>query len=230
MPKIWHGFAQMYTRIIFYDRVKHFLMPYHSSKYLGFDYYWRAATSAVVCAAVTLGLTYPLDLIHTRTSADMARKGTTRLYKTTFDCFNRTNIDEMRMGLYKGWEFTLGSALARAALQLPIYSLVKKLEGGDDSVVGRFQQRIGSAMISGSMITLLLYPLDTCKKINQVNGGRGFNNSYTGFMDVARKAPSQLGMAGLYRGASLMLVTSVVSAFTQFTVYDLLTAKNKKQD
>lgn len=59
-------------------------------------------------------ITYPFDLIHTRMCADMSRKNTTRLYQTTFDCFNRTNLDETRMGLYKGAEVAVAQALIRS--------------------------------------------------------------------------------------------------------------------
>lgn len=106
----------MFCRVLFFDKIKNWLMPYDTSKYSGFDYFWRVAVSSVTCGAVTLGLSYPLDLIHTRMATDMARKNTTRLYTTTFDCFNRTNMDESRYGLYKGAEFAVASALIRSMI------------------------------------------------------------------------------------------------------------------
>lgn len=93
---------QMFTRVLVFDKIKNWMMPYDNSKYQGFDYFWRAACSSVMCSGFMLFLSYPLDLIHTRTCTDMSRKNTPRLYTTTFDCFNRTNLDEARWGLYKG--------------------------------------------------------------------------------------------------------------------------------
>ena len=75
--------------------------------------------------SVTTALTYPLDLLHTRLSADNTPMTRQRVLNSTFQCFNRTNLDEGRLGLYKGVEFALMGGLIRAMLQLPIYDLVK---------------------------------------------------------------------------------------------------------
>lgn len=128
----------MLTRVVFYDQIKNWLMPYDVTKYQGFDYFWRAATASVLCSALTLFTSYPLDLIHTRTSADMSRKNMPRLYTTTFDCFNRTNLDETRLGLFKGAEIAVFASLARSVLQLPVYSMVKHVQPADDSYLAQF--------------------------------------------------------------------------------------------
>ena len=57
--------------------------------------------------ALTTFVTYPFDLFHTRMVADLQKKGKTRLFSTTFDCFNRTHLDEGRKGLYKGVEMAI---------------------------------------------------------------------------------------------------------------------------
>ena len=88
-------------------------MPYDVSKYIGFDYFWRVACASQIITGLNLLMCYPLDLIHTRTSGDMSKKGTTRLYQTTFDCFNRTNLEETRIGLYKGYEIAYAAAIGR---------------------------------------------------------------------------------------------------------------------
>jgi len=108
-----------------YDKIKHYFMPYDSRKYKGGDFFWRAAMAAGFCNGLTLLLTYPFDLVHTRISTDMSKKGQKRLFKTSFDCFNRTHIDEGRKGLYKGFEFAVVSSLLRGALTLPVYEMMK---------------------------------------------------------------------------------------------------------
>ena len=116
----------MMIRVLFYDKIKNYMMPFDTHKYSGLDYFWRVATSAVICGGLTMVFTYPFDLIHTRTATDMARKNTSRLYTTTFDCFNRTNLDEGRLGLFKGADIAVASAVIRSILQLPVYSMVKR--------------------------------------------------------------------------------------------------------
>ena len=46
---------------------------------------------------------------------------------TTFDCFNRTHVDEgFLSGLYKGWELSVFSSGLRIALTLPILDVIRK--------------------------------------------------------------------------------------------------------
>lgn len=101
------------------------MMPYDLNKYKGLDYYWRAAFAGICSMSATILLTYPLDLIHTRLSADITKRGQPRLYITTFECFNRTNLDETRKGLYKGMGVMIFGSLLRGALALPLYDFIK---------------------------------------------------------------------------------------------------------
>ena len=115
----------MYVKILFYDRIKHAVMPYDVKKYKGLDLVIRTTSSSLLSMLIMTLVTYPFDLFHTRTSVDMTTKGKTRLYKTTFEVFNRTHMDEGRLGLYKGIEFCAISAALRAAMTLPVYDAVK---------------------------------------------------------------------------------------------------------
>lgn len=94
---------QLFMRVFLYDKIKNSFMPYDSHKYKGFDYFWRAASSFAIITGLTTLVVYPFDLVHTRMCADISSKGQQRLFTTTFDCFNRTHLDEGRAGLYKGY-------------------------------------------------------------------------------------------------------------------------------
>ena len=96
-------------------------MPYDSHKYQGFSYYWRLALSGTLCMLLTTFLTYPFDLFHTRMATDLTKKGQARLFSTTFECFNRTHLDEGRRGLYKGVEASILSSMLRGAMVLPLF-------------------------------------------------------------------------------------------------------------
>ena len=102
------------------------IMPYNASKYSGIDYFFRSQAAALCCMGVTTLFAYPFDLLHTRLAADCTPASRQRIYSSTFQCFNRTNIEEGRWGMYRGLDFALFSAAIRAALQLPVYDLVKK--------------------------------------------------------------------------------------------------------
>lgn len=112
-------------QITIYDRVKNSYFPLDTSRYSGFDYCWRFFGSFSTTIALSAAFTYPFDLIHTRLVSDMSQNNG-RLIKTTFDCFNRTNIDEgFRTGLYKGVEINTSAAYLRACLTLPLMDLVR---------------------------------------------------------------------------------------------------------
>jgi len=150
-----------------YDKVKGWFMPYDTHKYRGLDYYWRAAGAFSVCTAITTLLVYPFDTIHTRIAADLTPKGKPRLFTTTFDCFNRTHIDEGRIGLYKGYQLAILSSVLRASLTLPIYDTYSRglpNQGAASGWLNNFNQRLGASFVSSMLISLLLYPLDTMKR------------------------------------------------------------------
>lgn len=50
-------------------------------------------------------------------------------------------------------------------------------------------------------------------------------NNYSKLPELAVRLPQNLGLRGMYRGWHLFLLTSVISSYTQFTVYDWLAAK-----
>ena len=50
-------------------------MPYDNRKYKGFDFYWRSALAFTMSATLTTLIAYPFDLIHTRITSDMTKKG-----------------------------------------------------------------------------------------------------------------------------------------------------------
>lgn len=152
-------------KVVFYDNIKNFFMPYDARKYKGADYYWRAAASGMLCMGTSTLITYPLDLIHTRLSTDLTKKGQPRLYTTTFECFSRTNIDEGRKGLYKGLFVTLFASLLRGALTLPIYDVMKNQRmTSNDTLLDRFWLKLGPSVATSIAVSLLLYPFDTVKR------------------------------------------------------------------
>ena len=182
MPHIYKQWVQVIIKVAFYDRIKHTFMPYNPSKYSGLDYFIRAQTAAALCMGISTIFTYPFDLLHTRLSADATPAGRQRIYTSTFQCFNRTNIEEGRFGCYKGLEFAVAGAVLRAIFMMPVYDFVKltaNKSGFDSGVTGEFSQRIGASFVSGVLLATILYPLDTFKRNAQLNGGIGYRQSFT---------------------------------------------------
>lgn len=123
---LYRHFILISMNVSIFDRVKQKYMPQDPSRYQGLDFLWRYCASTGMLMGITAGLVYPLDLIHTRLTSDMTIRGDKRLYATTFDCFNRTNIDEgFRAGVYKGVEISMVSSALRAGMALPLYSVLR---------------------------------------------------------------------------------------------------------
>lgn len=212
---------QLCMRVFLYDKIKNSFMPYDSHKYKGFDYFWRAASSFALITGLTTLVVYPFDLVHTRMSADITSKGQQRLFTTTFDCFNRTHLDEGRAGLYKGYQLAILSSVLRASLTLPVYDTMRTTLP-TDGWLANFSQRLGASFASSMAMSLLLYPLDTMKRCQQLNGGRGQLMLYRGLLDGFQKLHSQQGFGAFYRGVSLFFVKEVICAFAQVSVYEAL--------
>lgn len=129
MANVYKQWLQCGLKIAFYDKFKNMFMPYDTHKYGGIDFFLRVCCASVFSTAVTFLLIYPLELVHTRLAIDMTPKGSQRLYSSTFECFNRTNVDEFKAGLYKGWQFSLVASAARMLITLPVYEVVDRVLG-----------------------------------------------------------------------------------------------------
>lgn len=125
---IYRNMSLIILRVSIYDRIKHKYMSLDPSRYGpgSLEYYGRLMSQSAMLIGMTTALVYPLDLIHTRMATDMSKKNQRRLYATTFDCFNRTNIDEgFKEGLYKGWKVAAFSSFFRSMLTLPMIDLIR---------------------------------------------------------------------------------------------------------
>ena len=152
-------------------------MPYDQSRYSGIEYYGRFFGSSLMTIGVTALFTYPLDLIHTRISSDITKKNEQRLFSTTFDCFNRTGLDEGNKALYKGVEVAATASAIRCMATLPLYDMLRsqKSSSFDFGIpqLKNFNEKMGIAFFSSFIMSLFLYPFDTVKKNLQLNGARG---------------------------------------------------------
>jgi len=122
-----------------------------------------------------LGLTYPLDLAHTRLAADLSKKGQERLYTTTFEALNRTHVREGREGFYKGAPV--------GAIQSILTAMVFPLHDYAKGYLPDRYQRVGPALVVSLVSSLLFYPLDTVKRCQMLSGGPGQGNFYAGWQD-----------------------------------------------
>ena len=66
----------------------------------------------------------------------------------------------------------------------------------------------------------VLYPLETAKRLMQVNGSLGYNRAFESTLDMFRKT----GVKNLYRGYSLHCMKLIPFSFIQFSLYRMIKA------
>lgn len=82
--------------------------------------------------------------------------------------------------------------------------------------------KIGFSFLSSTLMSLLLYPLDTAKRIYQMNGARGCHIKYDSQVHFLKEMLSPKQIPTLYRGVHIFAVKEVLVAFTQFSLYETL--------
>ena len=117
---------------------------------------------------------------------------------------------------------------------MPVYDTVKLVAdkaGVDrDGTMGTFTQRFGASVVSGLLLSTLLYPLDTFKRNAQLNGGIGYRQAFSDPFECTQYVfKENKGNLGLYRGCGTFAVSQIILAFVQFSLFDLLTGKAAAQ-
>lgn len=110
-------------------------------------------------------------------------------------------------------------------LTIPIYEQFSRLRSGNESHLDRFLQRVGISMLSGTLVSVLLYPLDTLKRISQLNGGRAALKLYKSDAEVASKAYKDFGARAMYRGVAPFAASQVIMSYAMFWFFDLYNIK-----
>jgi hypothetical protein len=166
-PLVYRNYMAMFFKVTFYDKMKNYFMPYKSRKYKGMDYFFRTACASICAMSISTLFVYPFDVYHTRMSTDMTPSTKAPLYKSTFDCFSMTNVEEGRYGAFKGIYIAVPHAILKSLFTMPVYEQVRRNfgQGKEQTYMNQFMQRVGCSLLSGLLISLVLYPIDTGKRI-----------------------------------------------------------------
>lgn len=90
----------------------------------------------------------------------------------------------------------------------------------DNAWLQSFKQKLGLSFAASTIISLILYPLDTAKRCMQLNGARGHLNLYKSPVDCLRSLVSAHGVPSLYRGVHLYVLRETLTAFTHLQIYE----------
>lgn len=159
---------------------------------------------------------YPIDLVKTRMQAQKHNS----LYANSFDCFKKILKAEGFRGLYSGLGAQLVGVAPEKAIKLTVNDLVRKIGTDDDGKI-TMGWEITAGMTAGGCQVIFTNPLEIVKIRLQMQGnvkpvGPGeIPLKHLGGAEIVR----QLGLRGLYKGASACLLRDMPFSAIYFPVY-----------
>lgn len=152
---------------------------------------------------------YPIDLVKTRMQNQRSVVGEI-LYKNSWDCFGKVIKKEGFLGLYKGLLPQMLGVAPEKAIKLTVNDAVRSYFGQDISIYGE----ILAGCCAGTSQVVFTNPLEIVKIRLQVQG-----ENLQSQRKSARTIVSELGLVGLYKGASSCFLRDIPFSGIYFTAY-----------
>lgn len=161
---------------------------------------------------------YPIDLVKTRMQAQKHKA----LYDNSFDCLKKILRKEGFKGLYSGLGAQLVGVAPEKAIKLTVNDLIRKIgTEADGSITMPWEILAGSS--AGACQVIFTNPLEIVKIRLQMQGGQSHKVLAPG--EIPKKHLSagqiikQLGLKGLYKGATACLLRDVPFSAIYFPTY-----------
>ncbi|EEQ35949.1 putative mitochondrial aspartate-glutamate transporter [Clavispora lusitaniae] len=160
---------------------------------------------------------YPIDLVKTRMQAQKHKAH----YDNSFDCFKKIIKNEGFKGLYSGLAAQLVGVAPEKAIKLTVNDLVRGIGTQEDGSI-TMPWEIAAGMSAGGCQVIFTNPLEIVKIRLQMQGGSTMN-AVPGQIPHKRMSAGQivkqLGLKGLYKGATACLLRDVPFSAIYFPTY-----------
>jgi solute carrier family 25 aspartate/glutamate transporter 12/13 len=180
-----------------------------------------------LAGGIGAGAVYPIDLVKTRMQNQRISADGKRMYKNSWDCFLKTVQSEGVHGLYKGLPPQLLGVAPEKAIKLTINDMLREtfttIDHGSGERSIHFGLEVLSGACAGACQVLVTNPLEITKIRLQVQGetarllkeaGKPIPPSLSTVAIV-----KELGLAGLYKGASACLLRDIPFSAIYFPAY-----------
>ncbi|KAK9900131.1 mitochondrial carrier [Cystobasidium minutum MCA 4210] len=160
---------------------------------------------------------YPIDLVKTRMQNQRSKVVGELLYKNGIDCAKKVYKNEGFKGFYRGLPPQLIGVAPEKAIKLTMNDLVRGKARDPDTGKIKLYWEVLAGAIAGASQVVFTNPLEIVKIRLQMQGEMA---KVTG--DAPRGAVhiiKQLGLLGLYKGASACLLRDVPFSAIYFTAY-----------
>ncbi|KAL7665329.1 EF-hand domain-containing protein [[Candida] zeylanoides] len=169
-----------------------------------------------IAGCIGATVVYPIDLVKTRMQAQRHKA----VYANSFDCFRKIIANEGLKGLYSGLGAQLVGVAPEKAIKLTVNDLVRKFGTGDDGQI-TMKWEVLAGMSAGACQVIFTNPLEIVKIRLQMQGNH--SPQVPGEIPLKRltagKIVKQLGIKGLYKGASACLLRDVPFSAIYFPTY-----------
>lgn len=173
-----------------------------------------------IAGAFGATMVYPIDLVKTRMQNQRSSTpGQAPLYKNSIDCFTKVLTREGFKGLYSGLGPQLVGVAPEKAIKLTVNDLVRGKLAGKDGALPLWAEIVAGGS-AGACQVIFTNPLEIVKIRLQVQGE--LQRSATEAAIPKRSAiwiVRQLGLVGLYKGASACLLRDVPFSAIYFPAY-----------
>lgn len=171
----------------------------------------------LIAGCIGATVVYPIDLVKTRMQAQKHKA----VYANSLDCFRKIVRKEGLKGLYSGLGAQLVGVAPEKAIKLTVNDLVRKVGSNDDGSI-TMGWEVAAGLSAGACQVIFTNPLEIVKIRLQMQGSnRGV--SAPGEIPHKKLAASQiikqLGVKGLYKGASACLLRDVPFSAIYFPTY-----------
>ena len=152
-----------------------------------------------------------------------------RLYESVLDCLQNARQRQGQMAVYAGLPVALAAQIPYTVTLLTTYELCHRSieeEGlkfnryDDYTFLYKFLQRFGASTLAVTLATALTYPLDTLKRMYQLEGSLGHASRPGASISMARHMwLSEGGFRGFYRGFGVAMAKAVPFSFVQYLCF-----------
>ncbi|KAJ2557845.1 mitochondrial aspartate-glutamate transporter agc1 [Coemansia sp. RSA 1933] len=178
-----------------------------------------------IAGGIGAAVVYPIDLVKTRMQNQRVAVVGEMMYKNSIDCFRKVIRNEGILGLYRGLGPQLVGVAPEKAIKLTVNDFVRARLTDRTTGEIKFASELFSGAMAGASQVVFTNPLEIVKIRLQIQGellketaGQAAPMARRGAVTIIK----ELGLLGLYKGASACLLRDVPFSAIYFSCYSHL--------
>jgi len=212
------------------DSVNGLFFPNGKRNYSYEQQLWRGLVAGGAAGGTSLAFVYSLDLVRTRLSVDVGKKGD-KAYNGFLDCYKKTYNDGGIRSLYKGFGISVIGIIPYRAVYFGGYDVLKAIFLKPDS---SFFLKWFISQANTILAQFLTYPIDTIRRVQMLGGTKNkkdgtiypvYRTAWHCFVSIMKEQ----GVSALFKGA-LANTYRATGAALCMVFYDELQTNLKAKD